>query len=221
MEVIMPKSTMPEQAVTFKGIEQGILILLDTSHDFEKLIKLAIQKIKSNKKFLSENTLFVRGAAGPLDPDELGMARKLIRDKTKMEVLPLPWKNEKQDSEQDPPSPIISFPPPLLASNALRAGQELRSDGDVILLGNMHPGSQIYAKGSVYIYGFLRGEVYAGIENNPQAVVVCKGFAPLQLSIGGINLPSNPDPSWLKHYVFVSVKDKELLVALQNEFEHE
>jgi septum site-determining protein MinC len=217
----MPKSTIPEQAVTFKGIEQGILILLDTSHDYEKLIKLAIQKIKANKKFLSENTLFVRGAASPLDPDELGMARKLIRDKTKMEVLPLPWKNDSQNTEQVPLSASISFPPPLLASNALRAGQELRSDGDVILLGNMHPGSQIYAKGSVYVFGSLRGEVYAGLENNFQAIVVCKGFAPMQLSIGGINLSSNPESSWSKQYVLISIQDQQLKVEPQNEFGYE
>jgi septum site-determining protein MinC len=217
----MPKSTIPEQAVTFKGIEQGILILLDTSHDYEKIIKFAIQKIKANKKFLSENTLFIRGAAGPLDPDELGMARKLIRDKTKMEVLPLPWKNEKQAEEPEKPAEALPYIPPLLASNALRAGQKLRSDGDVLLFGNMHPGSQIFAKGSVYIFGHLRGEVYAGLETNKQAMVICQGFAPLQLSIAGISLQTNPDDALLKHYVVVSVQNQELLVTPQNEHGHE
>lgn len=217
----MPKSTIPDQAVTFKGIEQGILILLDTTHDYEKLIKLAISKIKANKKFLSENTLFVRGAASPLDPDELGMARKLIRDKTKMEVLPLPWKNDSPSTEQLSCVDDSIFTPPLLASNALRAGQELRSEGDVILLGNMHPGSQIYAKGSVYIFGSLRGEVYAGLESNTKAIVVCKGFSPLQLTLGGFKLPSNPDPSWLKQYVVVSIQAQELKVEPQNEFGYE
>ncbi len=204
----MPKSTIPEHAVTFKGIEQGILILIDTSHDFEKVVKKAIQKIKANKKFLSENMLYIRAADGPLDPDELGMARKLIRDKTKMEVLPLSTTTEISNNLEQQ----VTSNPPTIIGNILRAGQEVRCNGDLILFGDTHPGSRIYSKGSVYVFGKIRGDVFAGDPSNKSAIIAALGFAPVRLSIGGIPMNSIPDPELLNCPLIVKLEEESLVI---------
>ncbi len=207
----MPRTSLPEHAVIFKGIEQGILILLDKSFDFERLIKKTIQKVKANKKFLSENALFVTGADGPLDPDELGMARKMIRDKTKMEVLPLaPWETQTSTTSS---VPIKEFVSPTLARNNLRAGQELHAEGDLILFGDAHPGSKIRAGGSIIVFGKIFGEVHAGDPDNKKVFIAAEIFDPMRLSIGGKMADHFLENRTSRKWVYVQLKQDDIEIT--------
>ncbi len=213
----MAKSTaIPDQAVVFKGIDEGILILLDTSYDFEKLIKDAIKKIKANKKFLSENALYICGAAGSLDPDELGMARKMIRDKTKMEVFPLS-KNEAPTEKIERPCGLM----PLVVPNALRAGQEICHEGDVVVFGDTHPGSRILASGSVIVFGKIGGEITAGEKYAENAVIACRGLNPIRISIGNLSLQLPLEKNLSKQFVLLKSKADAIEISSWDDPAHE
>ncbi len=208
----MPRTSLPDHSVIFKGIEQGILILLDKSFDYERIIKKAIQKIKANKKFLSENALFITGTDGPLDPDEIGMARKMIRDKTKMEVLPMNnWEAPSEISEPIP-EPIHETAPPTFVRNNLRAGQELQCDGDLILFGDAHPGSKIIAGGSVIVFGKVYGEIHAGQPDHKKVYIAAEIFDPIRLSIAGVTTDQFLDSQCKKNWVYVQLQQDKIAI---------
>lgn len=58
----------------------------------------------------------------------------------------------------------------IQASNnvALRSGQKVQYDGNIIIIGDVNDGCQIFATGSIIIHGKLAGDVHAGwlVENN-------------------------------------------------------
>jgi septum site-determining protein MinC len=73
----------------------------------------------------------------------------------------------------------------------LRAGDNIESESDVIIFGDINPGATVVTNGSVFVYGKVRGTLECGKENNTQAVVSCTGFSPIQFSIAGYSLPSD------------------------------
>ena len=85
------------------------------------------------------------------------------------------------------PDPDGSSPQNLLFhQGTLRSGDHLRSDGDILVLGDVNPGATLSAAGHVMIWGRLRGIAHAGREGNRQARVVALQLRPLQLRIADI-----------------------------------
>jgi len=68
----------------------------------------------------------------------------------------------------------------------LRAGQSVRYDGDVCLLGNVEAGAEVVAGGDVVVWGSLRGTVHAGASGDVEAVVCALDLWPAQLGIAGL-----------------------------------
>ncbi len=73
---------------------------------------------------------------------------------------------------------------------ALRAGQEIKYDGNLVIFGDTNPGCQIYATGSIIIYGKLCGNIHAAwniLDENILSTIFIKALKmgePLQISIG-------------------------------------
>ncbi|HOJ15706.1 MAG TPA: septum site-determining protein MinC [Caldisericia bacterium] len=202
----MANRATPDNVVMFRGIENGVLILIDTNFkDYEKVIKKTIQKLKENKKFFTGANIFIDGMKRPLDSDEIGMARKLIRDKLKLEVTPYRLKEDKEEKKE------LEYP--LVIERTLRAGQVIQSNSDVIVFGDVNPGASVISSGSIYIYGKLRGEAHAGHPDVERCIITANGFTPLALSIGDkiLELDSIDEKS-KNNFCFAKVVDQEIKI---------
>jgi septum site-determining protein MinC len=71
----------------------------------------------------------------------------------------------------------------LLVQRTLRSGQILRHHGHLTVLGDVNPGAQLVASGSVVVWGRLRGTVHAGALGDASAVVCALELAPTLLRI--------------------------------------
>jgi len=74
----------------------------------------------------------------------------------------------------------------VLVQRTLRSGFRVAYQGHIVVIGDVNPGAEIVASGSVIVWGRLRGVVHAGAEGNDQAVVCALDMNPTQLRIGGI-----------------------------------
>jgi septum site-determining protein MinC len=68
----------------------------------------------------------------------------------------------------------------------LRSGEHVKSDGTVLLLGDLNPGGQISAAGHVLVWGRLRGIAHAGCRGDRNARIVALQLRPLQLRIAEV-----------------------------------
>jgi len=92
---------------------------------------------------------------------------------------------------------------------ALRSGSLISFDGNIVILGDVNPGCQIRATGSIMVFGKLCGSVHAGFavtdETELQKVFVkaLKMGSPLQISIGDYSACSSPEhDKYAKHKVY-------------------
>lgn len=71
----------------------------------------------------------------------------------------------------------------VFVHRTLRSGFKIEHHGHVMVLGDVNPGAEVIAGGSVIVWGRLRGSVHAGAEGNDSAVVCALEMAPTQLRI--------------------------------------
>lgn len=108
---------------------------------------------------------------------------------------------EDPDDDDDAPVSLPVEPPPvsfaggrraLTVSRTLRGGQKISFPGDVIVFGDVNPGSTVEAGGHILVLGSLRGLAHAGMHGDPASVIVAFELRPTQLRIGGhITFPSD------------------------------
>lgn len=84
-----------------------------------------------------------------------------------------------EDEERPSPSRVITQP--------VRSGQRIVADqGDLIVVGSVSSGAELIARGSVHVYGTLRGRVMAGAFGDRTARIFCQNLQAELIAIGGL-----------------------------------
>lgn len=99
--------------------------------------------------------------------------------------------------------------PTLALHRSLRSGQKIEHAGDVVVFGHVNSGSEVIAKGSVSIFGKLKGLVHAGFnakEDDEMAYIYTNSFEPQQIRLGGLmNTKIGPQMRcWAKSVLILS-----------------
>lgn len=76
--------------------------------------------------------------------------------------------------------------PTLYLNQTLRSGQTVTYEGNVLIIGDAHPGSEIVADGDVTVWGILGGIAHAGKKGNVTAKVRALKLNAIQLRIAGL-----------------------------------
>jgi len=71
----------------------------------------------------------------------------------------------------------------LFLNRTLRSGTRIEFAGHVVVHGDVNPGAEIVAEGSVMIWGRLRGMVHAGSKGNKSAIICALDLSATQLRI--------------------------------------
>jgi septum site-determining protein MinC len=106
----------------------------------------------------------------------------------------------------------------VFVQRTLRSGFSLQTRGHAVVVGDVNPGAEIIAGGSVIIWGKVRGSVHAGAEGNKAAIVCAMELTPTHLKIAEEDAPahikkgkSHPEMAFIQNgqVVFESWKIKE------------
>jgi septum site-determining protein MinC len=84
-------------------------------------------------------------------------------------------------------------------SGHLRAGQVLRRQEHILVIGDVNPGATVISDGDILVWGRLRGVAHAGAGGDERAVIVALDLAPVQLRIDetlAIAPEAQPNKSW-------------------------
>ena len=76
--------------------------------------------------------------------------------------------------------------PTLYIQRTLRSGQSITSDGNIVIIGDVNPGSEIIAKGDITVWGILGGIAHAGSDGNQYARIRALKMNAIQLRIADI-----------------------------------
>ena len=76
--------------------------------------------------------------------------------------------------------------PTLYINQTLRSGQTVSYEGNILIIGDAHPGSEIIAGGDITVWGILGGIAHAGNNGNITSKVRALKLNAIQLRIAGL-----------------------------------
>lgn len=196
-----------KQIITIKGNQEGLIFYIDDTSSFQDAIDELEKTIANTPSRETDNEVSII----------INLGNRYVTDKQQqllMEII----ESDKRFSIERFDSNVISK---LAAeemfeqveiksfSRIIRSGQVLEVKGDLLLLGDVNPGGEVRASGSIYVVGKLQGIAHAGIKGNKEAVIIASYMEPSQLRIS--NLISRPsDNEKVGTYMEYGFIDKEL-----------
>ena len=97
-------------------------------------------------------------------------------------------------------------------SKSLRNGEKLTIKGNIILLGDINPGSEIVATGNIIVMGSVKGVVHAGAEGDLDSFIVASVLDPLQIRIGNLIACKSENESIKNHSPEIAKVDQNQIV---------
>ncbi len=184
-----------------KGIKEGILITL-AGKDWQEAITGLVEKIEENQAFFQGAQLVVDVGHEVLGSKALNalkerlakhevqlfgvLSQSLVTSEAAQKlgfVTQLDKPKHKYEQKLLPLDTALSGEQAILIHRTMRSGFNVTYPGHVVVLGDVNPGAQIVASGSVIVWGRLRGTVHAGAEGDQTAVVCALDLSPTQLRI--------------------------------------
>jgi septum site-determining protein MinC len=196
--------------VEIKGIRDGLLIRVGEQAE-EPLSDVLGEALAAKRAFLAGSRIALDVGRRALDDEQLaelhrlfesheltlwavlaegaatreaarraGLATRLSGSATDLEgnALAAPVDDDAPAAAKEPPPPNT-----LLLRETVRSGRSVWHDGHVVVLGDVNPGAEIMAAGSVIVWGRLRGLVHAGALGDATAVICALELNPTQLRI--------------------------------------
>jgi len=190
------------ETIQIKGIREGLLVTLGEG-DWPTILISLMEKIIEKENFFKGAKLALDVGNRILHAAELGILRDRLADKSISLWAILSNSPITEMTAQDLGlATRISVPKPerIIKSNdsslsgddaiflrrTIRSGFKVVSNGHITILGDVNPGAEIIAGGSIIIWGKCQGVVQAGTEGNEDAVVCALDLNPTQLRIAGI-----------------------------------
>ncbi|ADI01475.1 MAG TPA: septum site-determining protein MinC [Syntrophothermus lipocalidus] len=218
---------MSRSEVLVGGNQRGIVIRLDPSEDFLSLKKHLKEKVESIDEAL-------RGSPVELDIGQKILTRNELRELGEIlaqkglhlkGILGRYTQHESTDeATAEKKSPLfkvltkekeIAFSrETVLIRQNLRSGQRIKHSGNIVLMGDVNPGAEVIAGGSIIVIGSLRGMAHAGVGGDTEAVVAALKLQPTQLRIAD-HITRSPDGAgemWSEEPEIAHIKDGKVVI---------
>jgi len=184
-----------------KGTKEGILISLEES-DWTQAREKLVDHINDNQAFFEGARLILDVGNTILRAKELGELRDSLSNRGVLltgilshsmvtqetaQLLGLSTSLKKPKikpkSSMKPLDTVLQGESAVMIHRTMRSGFKVAYQGHVIVLGDVNPGAEIIASGSIVVWGKLRGTAHAGAEGDEDAVVCALDLSPTQLRI--------------------------------------
>ncbi|GIP16915.1 putative septum site-determining protein MinC [Paenibacillus montaniterrae] len=171
-----------KQHIMIKGVKDGLLFLLDDQCDFEVILSELKHKLeKTHQQLLSGPLIHITVKLGQraITEEQSKQLSDILRAQGNLMVQAI-------ESDVPPARKLRAHAQLKVATTIVRSGQEIDYDGDLLLLGDVHPGGVVRCTGDIYVMGALNGIAYAGINGRKEAIIAASVLKPTQMKIADI-----------------------------------
>jgi septum site-determining protein MinC len=208
--------------INIKGGRDGLRLQLDEDAEWSALLTALQSQLDNGGSFFSGARLVVDIGERQLDEAQLNQVLSLMQEHG---LLPEALAASQRGSRNAARSAGLtarpstrraapenhSEPEALLVRRTVRSGQIVRHQGDLTLIGDLNPGAELIAGGSVVVWGRLRGMVHAGAFGDRGALVCALELRPTQLRIANL-IARSPDESGSHVPEMARIEEEQIVV---------
>lgn len=188
--------------VQIKGVRDGLLITLDQG-DWRDVQESLLKHVEEQEGFFNGAKVALDMGDREMKAAEMGVLRDRLSDHgvslwavlgksaitvetAKILGLATKLSTTRPDQTAQTTDPQMTGENGVFVGRTLRSGNRISTLGHVTIVGDVNPGAEIIAGGSIVVWGRLRGLAHAGAEGDENAVVCALDLMPTQLRIAGI-----------------------------------
>ena len=179
------------QDIVIRGTTRtGLQLLLPDEGEFSAVLERLAERLASSGRFFVGGRVQVHVGDRRLSAEDREALEQTLQ-RAGMVLLSVkeggdPVAEAQAPEAGAPPAPQPPSETALVVTKTVRSGQEIRHDGDVIILGDVNPGAVVVATGHIVVMGALRGVAHAGCTGNESAIVAAVKLRPTQLRIAHV-----------------------------------
>jgi septum site-determining protein MinC len=181
--------------VSIKGGKEGLRLVLDEAAPWNDVLDELHNRFTRGTEFFHGAEITIDTGERALDEAELGDLLSLMAEHG-LQASTLATSSRAARSagrsagittrpaiRTTPAPPQSDAEAGIMIQRTLRSGQVFRHHGHITLLGDVNPGAEIIAGGSIVVWGRLRGTAHAGAMGDSSAVICALELAPTLLRI--------------------------------------
>lgn len=211
--------------IQIKGVRDGLLVSLDDA-PWEIQRAALIARVDAQPAFFQGARLALDVASQVLHVNELADLRDQLSERgiflwavisesptteSTAQLLGLATRISKPRPEESRQFSVedLGEETAMFLSRTLRSGTRIEFAGHVVVFGDVNPGAEIVAEGSVIVWGHLRGMVHAGSKGNKKAIIGALNLSPTQLRIADeVSAALNPQAQPMPEVVRINSDGK-------------
>ena len=179
--------------VTIKGLKYGLQLNFAKGASFDDVQANLLDKLQSGDSFfIRGTTVFV--PKGYFAEEQNEALRKMFHrhgmlfstELKRPNLAPPSRDTNSKTSAQKFKESVEEAQKMMVINHTVRGGQEVKANCSVLICGNVNPGAQVIAGGSIDIRGTCRGFVHAGAFGDKTACVVADRLMPAQIRIADL-----------------------------------
>lgn len=203
--------------ILIKGNRDGINTTIDMEKFdcFESMLSLLVKKLSKGKHFYKGTTLILKLDLSLLNEKKIKKLNELLLDEIELKDIVL--EDLDRDNVKDDHKSLKTFSgvyegKTKFIRKTVRSGQCIRYQGNIVIIGDINSGAEVYAAGNVIVLGRIKGKVSAGINGNQKAVIAAFLLQPEILKISDV-IAMSPDDSEKPSYPeLAKIKDGAIIV---------
>ena len=171
--------------VQIKGNRKGLNLLINLLEfkSIEELVDAVKQKLEPLKGFYSGNAMYVTTYPIRMKDEDKEYLKSVLNQTINLSSIQFEESNRKEDIPEVFSG--VEEGNTKFVMKSMRGGQLVDFKGNVVVVGDVHIGAEIFAEGNIIILGQLKGRAFAGSSGNEKAIVAALRLTPSLLSIAG------------------------------------
>jgi septum site-determining protein MinC len=201
---------MQDDRIVFKGNKEGlnVVINLNKFKNTEEMINALVKKLSYTRRFYKGAILKITMDIKQVDERDLRKIRDILFDEFMIRDCIY------QDSEERANKIFtgVNEGRTKFLRKTIRSGQRFEYSGNLVIIGDINPGAEVYAAGNIIVLGSLKGSVHAGSNGNEKAVIAAFSLQPQIVEIAGVITRSPEDNIKPKYPELARIKNGKIIV---------
>lgn len=201
---------MLDDRIVIKGNKEGLIAIIKITafKDFQDMIDALLERLNKGKQFYKGSTIIIRTEMNYINERELRLLKHTLFDEIAIKECIFKDIEEKETQV----FPGIYEGRTKFIKKPIRSGQRIEYNGNLVIIGDVNAGSEIYAWGNIVVLGRIRGQVHAGTNGNHKAIIAGFSLEPELLQIGDLITISPDDGDKPKYPEVAKIKDGVIIV---------
>jgi len=203
--------------ILIKGNKDGIntTIQMDKFACFEDMLLLLIKKLSKGKHFYKGTTLILRIDLKSINKKEVQILKQSLLTEIELKYIVLEDIEKEIETTNEKENRIFSGVyegKSKFIRKTVRGGECISYQGNIVIIGDINSGAEVYAAGNVIVLGHIKGKVSAGANGNTKAVIAAFVLQPEILKIANVIAMSPDDIEKPRYPELAKIKDGSIIV---------